>query len=272
MVVREGLKHRRQHALGDQGRVFKGVVAVHQHLRLHNGHQAARLADSGVPRKRRRVLVDRKLRRGRAERVLDVEHRPPLGEASTLLVVRGAPLGQLGDTLGHGLAVGSVERLYAHVHLDPRDHALLFEQVNQLGLTIGRLVVERLLEENDARDVLAEALGAEEHLAIRPAVVLVVLDLNLREALADGAWKDFARRGGVSSGRVLAKAARHAAHGVETATRGGGGSDIRSAESPQGRLAGGWCARKHGQYTLTHRSTRRRRGCPCLWPRWHGLS
>mmetsp|Transcript_25209 Transcript_25209/g.65125 ORF Transcript_25209/g.65125 Transcript_25209/m.65125 type:complete len:247 (+) Transcript_25209:255-995(+) len=58
VVVAELLVARRDHLLGDDLRRLDRVVAVHEHLRLDDRHEAVRLADRRVPRKRLGVLLD----------------------------------------------------------------------------------------------------------------------------------------------------------------------------------------------------------------------
>lgn len=50
-------------------------------------------------------------------------------------------------------------------------------------------LVEGLLVENDAGDVLVEVGSGEEELAVLPAVRLIVLEVDGGEALANGACK-----------------------------------------------------------------------------------
>ena len=76
-----------------------------------------------------------------------------------------------------GLAVGPEQGLDALVYFDARDDALLLEEVDH-GRAARRRVEERLLVGDGARDVLAEALGLEEELAVAHAVRLRVLDVD----------------------------------------------------------------------------------------------
>ena len=119
-------------------------------------------------------------------RGVDLEDGAPLREARALGVVLRAALAEVVDALGHGLAVGPEEGLDALVHLNARDDALLLQEVDH-GRAARRRVEERLLVGDGARDVLAEALGLEEELAVAHAVRLRVLDVDRREALADRA-------------------------------------------------------------------------------------
>mmetsp|Transcript_43461 Transcript_43461/g.136283 ORF Transcript_43461/g.136283 Transcript_43461/m.136283 type:complete len:427 (+) Transcript_43461:265-1545(+) len=200
VVVGERLVAGGEDLLGNDRGGLDAVLAVHEHLRLDDGHEAVRLADGGVAREGVRVLVDGELARGGAGRVLDVEHRAPLGEAGASGVVLGAALAEVGDALGHGLAVGAEERLHALVHLDARDDASSVEQVHERRAVVS-VLVEGLLEHDGAGDVLAEALGLVEELAVLAAVFLIVLHGDRGEALADRAGglvrsKDALARGG----------------------------------------------------------------------------
>ena len=206
VVVGERLVARGDDLLRHDRRVLDRVLAVHQHLGLDDRHEPVRLADRRVARERVRVLVDRELRRRRARHVRDLEHGAPLGEARALLVVLGAALAEVVDALRARLAVRAEERLHALVDLDARDDALLLHHVDERR-AVGRLLVERLLERDHARDVLAEAGRRQQHLAVLAPVLLDVLDADRREALADRAGRlvggedALARRRDVPRGR-----------------------------------------------------------------------
>mmetsp|Transcript_5691 Transcript_5691/g.23652 ORF Transcript_5691/g.23652 Transcript_5691/m.23652 type:complete len:432 (+) Transcript_5691:393-1688(+) len=184
LVVRELLVARRDDLLGDLGGDLDRVGAVHEDLGLDDGHEAVGLADRRVARERLGVLVDREHRRRRARRVLDVEHGAPFGEARALGIVRRAALAEVVDALRHRLAVGPEQRLHALVDLDAGNDALRLHEVDHRRAA-RRLVEERLLEGDGARDVLAEAGRLEEELAVLAAVLLDVLDADRREPLPD---------------------------------------------------------------------------------------
>jgi hypothetical protein len=78
----------------------------------------------------------------------------------TLRVVLGAPRVQVVDALGHALAVGAEQGLDALVHLDARDDALGLHQLHQRRAVV-RVLVQRLLEQDDTRDVLLQACTAK---------------------------------------------------------------------------------------------------------------
>lgn len=95
---------------------------------------------------------------------------------------------------GEGFGRPAGGRLSSHlVDLDPRDDALLVHDLDE-GLAILGGLVEGLLEEDRARDVLPEARGGQEELAVRAAVVLGVGDANGVEALAAGCVGLYTRR------------------------------------------------------------------------------
>lgn len=186
VVVREGLVHGSEDALGGGGGHLDGEVAVHEHLGLDDGDKAVSLADGGVSGKGLGILVDGHKGGSGADGVLDVEHGSPLGEASALLVVLGAAGVKVVHALSDGLAVGTVEGLHTLVDLDTGNDALGLEDVNEGGAVVS-VLVQGLLEQDDTGDVVLDALGLEEELAVLAAVVLVVLHLDLLEALANGA-------------------------------------------------------------------------------------
>lgn len=92
-------------------------------------------------------------------------------------------------TLSGGLSVGAGERNHTLVHLDAHHHALLFDQLGE-ELAVVRLLVERLVEEDDAADAGVDPLvGGEQELAVKPPVLLRVLGVDALEALGHAAWR-----------------------------------------------------------------------------------
>jgi hypothetical protein len=157
--------------------------SINKDLRLNNGHQTVLLADDGIASKTLGVLVNGKLRWLVGA---DLEDGTPFGKAGSSLVVLGAALAKVVMTLGGGLLVGSSELDNTLVHLDAREDIGLLEHVDEGLAGLGALV-EGLLEEDHAADVLEGTRGAEEELTEGTAVVLNVLDVDAGEALADGA-------------------------------------------------------------------------------------
>lgn len=88
-----------------------------------------------------------------------------------------------------GLSVGAGEGNHTLVHLDAHHRALLFDQLGE-GLAVVRLLVERLVEEDDAADAGVDpVVGGEEELAVKPSVLLRVLCIDALEALGHAAWR-----------------------------------------------------------------------------------
>jgi len=91
-------------------------------------------------------------------------------------------------TLGGGLAVGAGEGHHALVHLDAHHLAAVLDHLRE-ELAVIRLLVERLVEEDDAADARRHAfVGREQQLAVQPAVLLRVLHVDGLEALGHAAW------------------------------------------------------------------------------------
>lgn len=110
----------------------------------------------------------------------------PLGEATSLLVVLLAALGKIVEALGGGLGVGALQVHHASVHLDAGDDATLGEHLRE-GLASGVLLVHRLVEQDDTRDVVVQLLGGgEEQVAVGATIRLGVLEVDVGETLADG--------------------------------------------------------------------------------------
>ena len=165
---------------------------VNEDLRLDNGDEAVLLADARVAGEVLRGDVDGQV--GRAARLdVNLERRAPLGEASTLLVVLGAALSEVVEAAAPLLAlVTAAEILETGVHLDARDDAVAVEHVHKRLARRVRLE-ERLLEEDSARDVFANAWRGEEEVAPLLAVGLSVLHAVRLKAGADCAGRLVAR-------------------------------------------------------------------------------
>jgi hypothetical protein len=106
----------------------------------------------------------------------------PLGETRSLLVVRLAPSGEVIQALGRSLAVGTRQELQAGIHLDPRHDALVLQNVDKLN-PIVRGLVQRLLEHDGTRDVLAQSRSSVQQLPPVAPVLLGVLNADRVETL-----------------------------------------------------------------------------------------
>lgn len=102
-----------------------------------------------------------------------------------LLVVVSRALREPVEALAPRLAVGVDQRHEPLVGLDSRDDVLIVEALHDRLAGRGRLV-ERLLEEDRARDEVAEVGRGHEQLAVGQAVGLGVLHADGVEALAAG--------------------------------------------------------------------------------------
>src|SRR4051812_33765919 len=83
----------------------------------------------------------------------DRDDTAPLGEARTELAVLLEPPAQAVEALGDGLAFGERQGLRALVDLDAGDDALRLEQLGE-GRSVGARLADRLVEQDDAADVL----------------------------------------------------------------------------------------------------------------------
>ena len=180
----EGVVQRLEGGGADHPGAFDGVITLHHHLGFDDRDDADLLAERRVPRERVGVDVDRVLRR---KRVGDGVGGAPLGEPGAEAVVLGEPVAQPVEALGDRLpVVGEGERLGAGVDLDAGDDTLALEDLGERGAVEGRLA-DRLVEEDDAADVVADPFGREQEVAVRAPVVLGVFDADRVEALLDGA-------------------------------------------------------------------------------------
>lgn len=87
--------------------------------------------------------------------------------------------------LGGGLAVGAPDIHHTLVDLDAGEDAVLSEELCE-ELAAGGLLIEGLLKEDDAAEVLQGTRCGEEQFAQDAAVGFVVLDVDAAQTLADG--------------------------------------------------------------------------------------
>jgi len=106
-----------------------------------------------------------------------------LAKRAEFLVVSEA-LTKSVESLGHLFARRALQRLRPAVHLDPRDDPLVDQRIDEGSSVVGGLA-NGLVEQNDAADELAEALGRQEHLPVAPAVLLAIGDPERLEAPPD---------------------------------------------------------------------------------------
>ncbi len=101
----------------------------------------------------------------------DVDHPAPFGEARAALVIGREPFAQAVQALGNGLAGKAGQGLGPLVDLDAGDGAGGGDQVDQRR-SIGRVLPDGLVEEDDARDVVLQDAGrAEQQFAIVAAIL-----------------------------------------------------------------------------------------------------
>ena len=92
-------------------------------------------------------------------------------------------------TLGSCLAIGSGQGDNTFVDLDAHHHASFFEVLWE-GLSIIRLLVHGLMEEDDATNTRFDAVvSSEEELAVQPPVLLSVLSIDALESLGHTACR-----------------------------------------------------------------------------------
>ena len=93
------------------------VAAVHQHLGLHDRHDAFLLAERCITREHVGVRHDAGVARDVGA---DVDHRAPLGELGAEAAIFGEPFAQAIEPLGDDLVRAERQRLCALVDLDAR--------------------------------------------------------------------------------------------------------------------------------------------------------
>jgi len=133
------------------------VIAVHQHLGLHDRDEAALLAQNSVAGQRVGVRLEAVLAWNARP---DGNDRPPLGEARAERPVLREPLAESVEALGDQLAGCTGERLRALVHLDPGHDPLTRQQVRERRPVLG-VLADGFVEKDHAADEAAE-LGRGE--------------------------------------------------------------------------------------------------------------
>ena len=153
----ERLVHGVQGPLGDLLATLNSVIAIHQHLRLDDGHQTRFLTNRRVARQRVCIGGDAG---GTGDVRANVDHRAPLGKFCAELHIVRATLGQIIEALGHRFAGAERQRLGACIDLDARQHAILVQQINERG-AIGGFLAQRFIVQNHTADVITNTFGGE---------------------------------------------------------------------------------------------------------------
>lgn len=165
VVIREVLEGFRPDRGGNFEGFFQGVLAVEEDFRLDDRDQTSVLADGGVSRQAVRAVSDGDL--GRASR--DGDDGSPLAKARALLVVFRGSVGEAVQTLAPGFTVAVRERLQSLVDLDTRVDTLFVQAVDERLASL-RGLVEGLLEEDGAANVLTEVRGRDEEFSVSTTV------------------------------------------------------------------------------------------------------
>ena len=114
----------------------------------------------------------------------DSDHRAPFCEARAELAILREPFAEPVEPFGDRLAFGQRERFRSLVDLDARNDSLGLEQLGERR-PVGRLLADRLVEENHAADEILGSLRREEKLPVLPARLLGGLDPDRVESLLD---------------------------------------------------------------------------------------
>ena len=107
---------------------FDRMSAVHEHLRLHDGHKARLLTQRRVTSQRLRIHADA---HGGRESVRNADDGPPLREAGAKAIVFLQPIAQAVQPFGDGLVRRAGQRLGPCIHLDAGDNTLLREYLGE---------------------------------------------------------------------------------------------------------------------------------------------
>ena len=172
VLVEHGLHDSAEDELGDAGALVDRVAAIGEDLGLDDGHEAVVLADGTVAGKGVGSLADGD---HRWAAISDLEHGSPLGEAAALGVELGSAAIETVETLGSGLAIGAADGNDSLIELDTGLDATRAEELDEV-LSTGSGLVDGLLVQDDAGDVLLDSWGGEEELSVSTSVVFGVLN------------------------------------------------------------------------------------------------
>mmetsp|Transcript_25348 Transcript_25348/g.50499 ORF Transcript_25348/g.50499 Transcript_25348/m.50499 type:complete len:298 (-) Transcript_25348:47-940(-) len=168
---------------GDSSTGLDRVVAVLKDFGLDDGHEAVVLADGAVAGKGPGGLLDGELR-GHA--IADFQDGTPLGEAAALLVECLTTGGQAVQTLGGGLIGSAADFDDTLVELDT-DVDTTGAKLLGHGHAIVSLLIDCLLVEDYAGDMLVNFGSGNKEVSVSLAVCLGVLYIYASEALPDRA-------------------------------------------------------------------------------------
>mmetsp|Transcript_7522 Transcript_7522/g.14701 ORF Transcript_7522/g.14701 Transcript_7522/m.14701 type:complete len:270 (+) Transcript_7522:668-1477(+) len=160
------------------------VVSIHKDLWFNDGHKSIVLADGSVTRKSMGGFLNGV--RGRSLSRKNLHHGTPFGKSSAEFVVFLAAKVEISQTLGVELAIGSRKRTGTLVNFDTEDHTLFLETVNKIG-SVWHLLEKGFLEKDHPANVLSKSRGGSKQVAVRPAVVTIVLNTDALEAFSDRA-------------------------------------------------------------------------------------
>ena len=169
-------RHRR-----DLFTALDGVIPVHQHLGLHDGHQPGLLRQGGKARQGMHIGLQAKDGRNARSNSND---RPPFGEARPQGTVFGQTPTQAVEPLSDGLTRKARGLYSALVDLDTRHDAPLCQQGGE-GRAVLRLLTHGFVIENDAADERLDACRREQELAIGATVLLCGRDIDAIETSFD---------------------------------------------------------------------------------------
>jgi hypothetical protein len=157
---------------------FEGVLTLHKHLWLDDGHQTGLLTQSRIASQRLRVRLDT----APARNVIAYrKDRAPLGKTGAHFGILSETLGQAVQALGHLLSGVSCHSLCTRIDLDAWDDSRVDNGSNK-GSAAFRLLADGLVVEDHTANAVAEVGGGDNELAIRPPRILGLGDAQLCES------------------------------------------------------------------------------------------
>ena len=180
---------RMEGALGRLEAALDRVIAVHQDLRLDDGHQSRLLAQGGVKGEHPGIGGDAG-RRWPA--VTNRDNCAPLGEARAQFPIRQEPFTQSVEPAGDFLVSKIGQPDCTFIYFNARDDAPAGEHSWQ-GFAHGCPLAGGFIVEDRAADEFLQARRRKQKLAVGPAIFLGRRDFERGESLSNGG-EAFVRR------------------------------------------------------------------------------
>lgn len=157
------------------------MIAILENLGLDDGHQPVGLTYWSISRQLFGILINRRF--GGAA-VTNLEDGPPLRKPASHLIILRAALTKVVEALGDRLVICSANCGETDIDLDATMDVSVSEYFCKSNSAFGR-IFHRLIEHDDAANVLAEAGRCEQQFPICLSIWVVVLHIDLVKSFAN---------------------------------------------------------------------------------------